>query len=60
MLHGAVLGDEVSIGHNIVVDYATIEDHSLIGMNTTVLQGATVKSDCLVAAGSLVRERKPF
>lgn len=56
MLHGATLGDEVSVGHSVVVDYATVEDHTLIGMNSAVLRGATVGSDCLVAAGSLVRE----
>lgn len=54
MLHGASLGDEVSVGHNAVIDYATVEDHSLVGMQSMVLRGATVESDCLVAAGSVV------
>lgn len=54
MLHGATLGDEVTIGHNVVVDYATVEDHSLVGMQSAVLRGATIKSNCIVAAGSVV------
>ncbi|GAA0236545.1 gamma carbonic anhydrase family protein [Haladaptatus pallidirubidus] len=54
MLHGASIGDQVSIGHNAVVDYATVEDHTLIGMQSTVLAGATVESNCVVAAGSVV------
>ena len=54
MLHGAVLGDEVTVGHNVVVDYATVEDHSLVGMQSAVLRGATVESDCIVAAGTVV------
>jgi carbonic anhydrase/acetyltransferase-like protein (isoleucine patch superfamily) len=54
MLHGATLGDEVTVGHNVVVDYATVADHSLIGMGSRVLRGATVESECLVAAGSVV------
>ncbi|SEP03950.1 Carbonic anhydrase or acetyltransferase, isoleucine patch superfamily [Halogranum amylolyticum] len=54
MLHGAVLGDEVTVGHNVVVDYATVEDHSLVGMQSAVLRGATVESNCLVAAGAVV------
>ena len=54
MLHGAKLGNEVTVGHNVVVDYATIEDHSLVGMQSAVLRGATVESNCLVAAGSIV------
>ncbi|WP_227015857.1 gamma carbonic anhydrase family protein [Haloarcula sp. JP-L23] len=56
MLHGATLEDEVSVGHNVVIDYATVKEHSLIGMNSAVLRGATVESNCLVAAGSLVRQ----
>lgn len=54
MLHGAVLGDQVTIGHNVVVDYATVEDHSLVGMQSAVLRGATVESNCIVAAGAVV------
>lgn len=54
MLHGAVLGDEVTVGHNVVVDYATVEDHSLVGMQSAVLRGATVESNCIVAAGAVV------
>lgn len=56
MLHGATLEDEVSIGHSAVVDYATVGEHSLVGINSAVLQGATVEANCLVAAGSLVRQ----
>jgi carbonic anhydrase/acetyltransferase-like protein (isoleucine patch superfamily) len=54
MLHGAILGDEVTVGHNAVVDYATVEDHSLVGMGSRVLRDATVESDCIVAAGAVV------
>ncbi|MCT9098101.1 gamma carbonic anhydrase family protein [Haloarchaeobius sp. HME9146] len=54
MLHGATLGDEVTVGHNAVVDYATIEDHSLVGMHSAVLRGATVESNCIVAANTVV------
>lgn len=54
MIHGATLGDRVSVGHNAVVDYATVEDDVLIGMQSTVLQGATVESNCIVAANAVV------
>ncbi|PRI12109.1 gamma carbonic anhydrase family protein [Leucobacter massiliensis] len=50
----AVIGDDVSIGHNAVVHGATIEDGCLIGMNATVLSGAVVGEGSLVAAGALV------
>jgi carbonic anhydrase/acetyltransferase-like protein (isoleucine patch superfamily) len=54
MLHGAALGDEVTVGHSVVVDYATVERHSLVGMQSAVLRGATVEPNCIVAAGSVV------
>ncbi len=50
----AVIGDDVSIGHNAVVHGATIENGCLIGMNSTVLSGAVVGEGSLVAAGALV------
>lgn len=52
--HPAIIGDDVSIGHNAVVHGATIEDGCLIGMNATVLSGAIVGEGSLVAAGALV------
>ncbi|WP_244303364.1 gamma carbonic anhydrase family protein [Leucobacter coleopterorum] len=52
--HPAIIGDDVSIGHNAVVHGATVEDGCLIGMNATVLSGAIVGSGSLIAAGALV------
>jgi carbonic anhydrase/acetyltransferase-like protein (isoleucine patch superfamily) len=56
MLHGATLENKVSVGHSVVIDYATIQEHSLVGINSAVLQDATVEANSLVAAGSLVRQ----
>ncbi|WP_024355905.1 gamma carbonic anhydrase family protein [Leucobacter chironomi] len=50
----AVIGDDVSIGHNAVVHGAVIENGCLIGMNSTVLSGAVVGEGSLIAAGALV------
>lgn len=54
MIHGATLGDRVTVGHNVVVDYAEIGHDSLVGIHSAVLEGATVESNCLVASGCLV------
>ncbi|MFC7078719.1 gamma carbonic anhydrase family protein [Haloarcula halophila] len=56
MLHGATIGEEVTIGHGAVVDYATVHDHALVGMGSAVMGGATVESDCIVAANAVVRQ----
>lgn len=48
------LGDYVSVGHNVVIHGAKVEDYALIGMNSTVLDGAVIGSGAIVAAGALV------
>lgn len=50
----AIIGSDVSIGHNAIVHGATVEDGCLIGMGATLLDRAHVGSGCIVAAGSVV------
>ncbi len=51
---GAYLGSDITVGHSAVIHACTIEDHCLIGMNATVLDGVVVESWAIVAAGSVV------
>jgi carbonic anhydrase/acetyltransferase-like protein (isoleucine patch superfamily) len=52
----AVIGDNVTIGHNAVVHGAVVEDDCLIGMGAIVLNGAVIGKGSLVAAGAVVKE----
>ncbi len=52
----ALIGMNVTIGHNAVVHGCTIEDRCLIGMNAVVLSGAHIRSGCVVGAGAVVKE----
>lgn len=52
--HALVVGDEVTVGHGAILHACTVEDRSLIGMGATVLDGAVVKTNVMVAAGTLV------
>ena len=56
----ATLGDEVSIGHLVMLHGCTIGDGSLIGIGAVVLNGARIGKGCLVGARSLVTEGKSF
>lgn len=47
---------EVSIAHNVMLHGCTIRRGALVGMSSTVMDGAEIGEDCIVAAGSLVRE----
>jgi carbonic anhydrase/acetyltransferase-like protein (isoleucine patch superfamily) len=55
--HAAFLGDDVTVGHRVVVHGCTIRDRSLIGIAAVVLDGAVVGPDAMVGAGSLVPPR---
>lgn len=52
-----VIGNDVTVGHGAIVHGCAIGDRVLIGMGAIVLNGASIGSDTIVAAGSLVTER---
>ena len=54
------LGNNVSIGHMVMLHGCTVEENSLIGINAVVLNNARIGRNCLVGAGSLVTEGKEF
>ena len=49
-----VVGEYVTVGHGAVIHACEIEDECLIGMNSTILDGARIGKQSVVAAGSLV------
>ena len=51
-----VIGDRVTIGHNVVLHGCVIENGATVGMGATVLNGAKVGKGALVAANALVLE----
>jgi len=55
--HPTVLGDEVTVGHHVVLHGCTIKDRVLIGMGAIIMDGAVIGEDCVVGAGALVTER---
>ena len=56
----ATLGENVTVGHQVMLHGCTIGDCSLIGIKAVVLNGAKIGKNCLVGAGSLVTEGKEF
>ena len=55
-----VIGERVTVGHQVMLHGCTIGDESLIGIGAIVLNGAKIGKNCLVGAGSLVTEGKEF
>ncbi len=52
----AIIGKNVTVGHNAIVHGCTVEENSLIGMNAVILSGACVKTGTIIAAGAVVKE----
>ena len=55
-----VIGERVTVGHQVMLHGCTIGDESLIGIGAVVLNGAKIGKHCLVGAGALVTEGKTF
>lgn len=52
------VGDDNTVGHNVVLHACTVEDFCLIGMGSVVLDGSSIQSGAMIGAGSLVPPNK--
>ena len=52
----AIIGNNVSIGHNAIVHGCVIDDNVLIGMGSIVMDNAKIGSNSIIAAGAVVLE----
>jgi len=48
------IGNNVSVGHNVTIHGAKIEDNVLIGIGSTILDDAVIGKNSIIAANSLV------
>ena len=54
------IGDNVTVGHRVILHSAQVGDGALIGMGAILLNRARIGRDSLVGAGALVTEGKEF
>lgn len=52
--HPLTIGDEVTVGHSVCLHGCTIGNRVLIGIGSTILDGAIVEDEVVIGAGSLV------
>ncbi|KAI5409902.1 hypothetical protein KIW84_055381 [Lathyrus oleraceus] len=52
----AIIGDNVTVGHTVVLEGCIVEDEAFIGMGVTLLDGVYVEKHVMVAAGDLVKQ----
>ncbi|GAA3547436.1 gamma carbonic anhydrase family protein [Zobellella aerophila] len=49
-----LIGEDVTIGHKVMLHACTIGNRVLVGMGCIILDGAVVEDDVMIGAGSLV------
>lgn len=52
--HPLIVGDDVTIGHKVVLHGCRIGNRVLVGIGSVVLDGVVVEDDVMIGAGSLV------
>ncbi|WP_323115000.1 gamma carbonic anhydrase family protein [Pseudomonas guariconensis] len=49
-----LIGDDVTIGHKVMLHGCTLGNRILVGMGCTIMDGAVVEDEVVIGAGSLV------
>jgi carbonic anhydrase/acetyltransferase-like protein (isoleucine patch superfamily) len=54
------LGENVTVGHQVMLHGCTIGDGTLVGIGAIILNNVRIGRNCLVGAGALLTEGKEF
>lgn len=52
------IGDEVTVGHQVILHGCQIKDRCLIGMGSIIMDNVMIGSETIIGAGSLITEGK--
>ena len=53
-----ILGEEVTVGHKVMLHGCTVGNRVLVGMGSILLDGAVIEDNVMIGAGSLVPQNK--
>lgn len=53
-----IIGDDVTVGHNVTLHGCILGDRILVGIGAIILDGAVIENEVMIGAGSLVPPRK--
>jgi gamma-carbonic anhydrase len=53
-----IIGDDVLIGHMVTLHGSILHDHAFVGLGSIVMDGCTIKSDGMLAAGAMLTPGK--
>ncbi|MAY02943.1 MAG: gamma carbonic anhydrase family protein [Gammaproteobacteria bacterium] len=55
---GLSIGNDVTVGHRVILHGCSIADRVLVGMGSIIMDGAVVESDVIIGAGTVVTPGK--
>lgn len=55
---GTIIGDDVTVGHQVLLHACTLESGAYVGMGATVMDEAVVEGGAMLAGGALLTPRK--
>lgn len=53
-----IIGDDVLIGHMVMLHGSVLHDRAFVGLGSIVMDGCTIESDAMLAAGSMLTPGK--
>lgn len=53
-----IIGDDVLIGHMVILHGSVLHDRAFVGLGSIVMDGCTIESDGMLAAGSMLTPGK--
>lgn len=56
--HPTVIGDGVTVGHNVILHGCKINKNTIVGMGSTILDGAEIGEECIIGANTLITSGK--
>jgi carbonic anhydrase/acetyltransferase-like protein (isoleucine patch superfamily) len=54
--HPLIIGDEVTVGHRVLLHGCTVNNRVLVGMGAILMDGVVIGEDCVIGAGTLITE----
>jgi carbonic anhydrase/acetyltransferase-like protein (isoleucine patch superfamily) len=53
-----IIGDDVLVGHNVMLHGCVLHDRAFVGLSATIMNGAVVEGDAMLAAGAMLTQNK--
>ena len=53
-----IIGEDVLVGHNVMLHGCTLLDRAFVGLSATVMNGAVIEGDAMLAAGAMLTQGK--